>query len=73
MCCRVAGPESLTPSERRVVELAASDLTNRQIAQKLYVTEKTVETHLGHAFSKLDVRSRRELPDALAPEGVAAR
>jgi DNA-binding CsgD family transcriptional regulator len=69
----LSGPESLTPSERRVVELAANELTNRQIAQKLYVTEKTVETHLGHAFAKLDVRSRRELPDVLAAGGVIAR
>jgi DNA-binding CsgD family transcriptional regulator len=69
----LSGPESLTPSERRVVELAATELTNRQIAQKLYVTEKTVETHLGHAFAKLDIRSRRELPDALTADGVTGR
>jgi DNA-binding CsgD family transcriptional regulator len=62
----LSGPESLTPSERRVVELAARDLTNRQIAQTLYVTEKTVETHLSRAFAKLDVRSRRALADVLA-------
>jgi DNA-binding CsgD family transcriptional regulator/RecA/RadA recombinase len=62
----LSGPESLTPSERRVVELAANEMTNRQIAQALYVTEKTVETHLSHAFAKLDVRSRRALADALA-------
>jgi DNA-binding CsgD family transcriptional regulator len=68
----LSGPESLTPSERRVVDLAASELTNRQIAQKLYVTEKTVETHLGRAFAKLDVRSRRDLPHALTAEGAAA-
>jgi DNA-binding CsgD family transcriptional regulator len=62
-----AGADSLTPSERRVVELAAGGDTNRQIAQTLFVTEKTVETHLGHAFRKLDVSSRRQLPDVLAP------
>ncbi len=61
-----AGPDSLTPSERRVVELAASGGTNREIAQELFVTEKTVETHLGRAFRKLDVSSRRQLPDVLA-------
>jgi DNA-binding CsgD family transcriptional regulator len=60
------GPDSLTPSERRVVELAASGATNREIAQELFVTEKTVETHLGRAFRKLDVSSRRQLPDVLA-------
>jgi DNA-binding CsgD family transcriptional regulator len=61
-----SGTDSLTPSERRVVELAADGGTNRQIAQTLFITEKTVETHLGHAFRKLDVSSRRQLPDVLA-------
>jgi DNA-binding CsgD family transcriptional regulator len=61
------GADSLTPSERRVVDLAAAGGTNRQIAQTLFVTEKTVETHLGRAFRKLDISSRRQLPDVLAP------
>ena len=59
------GADSLTPSERRVVELAAAGGTNREIAQTLFVTEKTVETHLGRAFRKLDISSRRQLPDVL--------
>ncbi len=59
------GADSLTPSERRVSELAAAGGTNREIAQTLFVTEKTVETHLGRAFRKLDVSSRRQLPDVL--------
>jgi DNA-binding CsgD family transcriptional regulator len=61
-----AGADALTPSERRVVELAAAGGTNREIAQTLFVTEKTVETHLGRAFRKLDITSRRQLPDVLA-------
>jgi DNA-binding CsgD family transcriptional regulator len=61
-----AGADSLTPSERRVVELAATGNTNREIAQTLFVTEKTVETHLGRSFRKLDISSRRQLPDVLA-------
>ena len=61
-----SGARSLTPSERRVVELAAAGGTNREIAQSLFVTEKTVETLLGRAFRKLDVSSRRQLPDVLA-------
>jgi DNA-binding CsgD family transcriptional regulator len=61
-----AGAGSLTPSEQRVVELAATGGTNREIAQSLFVTEKTVETHLGRAFRKLDISSRRQLPDVLA-------
>jgi DNA-binding CsgD family transcriptional regulator len=55
------GVDSLTPSERRVAELAAEGLTNRDIAQSLFITEKTVETHLGHVYGKLDVRSRHKL------------
>ena len=61
-----AGTDSLTPSERRVAELAASGQTNREIAQTLFVTEKTVEAHLGRAFRKLDVTSRRQLPSVFA-------
>jgi DNA-binding CsgD family transcriptional regulator/tetratricopeptide (TPR) repeat protein len=61
-----AGADALTPSERRVVELAATGGTNREIAQTLFVTEKTVETHLGRSFRKLDISSRRQLPDVLA-------
>jgi len=60
------GADSLTASELRVVELAATGGTNREIAQTLFVTEKTVETHLGRAFRKLDVSSRRQLPEVLA-------
>src|SRR5829696_4848827 len=60
------GADSLTPSERRVVDLAATGDTNRQIAQTLFVTEKTVETHMGRAFRKLDISSRRQLPEVLA-------
>jgi DNA-binding CsgD family transcriptional regulator len=61
-----SGADSLTPSERRVAELAAAGGTNREIAQTLFVTEKTVETHLGRAFRKLDISSRRQLRGVLA-------
>ena len=60
------GADSLTPSERRVAELAAAGGTNREIAQTLFVTEKTVETHMGRTFRKLTISSRRQLPDVLA-------
>ena len=56
-----AGRDALTASERRVAELAAGGLTNRQIAQKLFVTLRTVETHLTSAYRKLDVQGRDEL------------
>ncbi len=62
--CRAS--ESLTASERRVATLAAGGQTNREIAQALFVTPKTVEVHLSNAYRKLDIRSRRELPGALA-------
>jgi DNA-binding NarL/FixJ family response regulator len=60
-----SGPGSLTASERRVADMAAAGETNRDIAQALYVTPKTVEVHLSNAYRKLGVRSRRELPEAL--------
>ena len=60
------GSAALTPSERRIAELAASGLTNIRIAQDLFVTPKTVETHLTNVFRKLGVGSRRELAAALS-------
>ena len=59
------GADALSPSERRVVALAIEGLSNRQIAEALFVTRKAVEWHLGNAYRKLDVRSRHELPGAL--------
>jgi DNA-binding CsgD family transcriptional regulator len=60
------GVESLTERELRVARLAADGQTNRDIAQTLYVTPKTVEVHLTNAYRKLSISSRRELPAALA-------
>jgi DNA-binding NarL/FixJ family response regulator len=67
------GVESLTPSERRVADLAATGMTNRRIAQSLFVTVKTVEAHLSAAYLKLDIRSRGELADALGGADAAAK
>jgi DNA-binding CsgD family transcriptional regulator len=62
---------SLTPSERRVAQLAARGLANREIAQALFVTVKTVESHLGHVYAKLGIASRAALPDELGePESA---
>jgi DNA-binding CsgD family transcriptional regulator len=61
----LTGVESLTASERRVAELAAQGLTNREIAQALFVTARTVEGHLTRTFQKLDLRSRDELTKVL--------
>ena len=67
------GVEALTPAERRVAQLAAEGLTNRQIAETLWVTLKTVEVHLGRSYGKLGIGSRRELASALGLEAGAAR
>jgi DNA-binding CsgD family transcriptional regulator len=59
------GLDRLTPSELRVAQLAAGGDTNRQIAQKLYVTLKTVEVHLSSVYRKLDLTSRSQLAQTL--------
>jgi len=55
------GWEALTPAERRVATLAAEGCGNREIAQQLFVSRRTVETHLTHVFQKLGVATRAEL------------
>ena len=67
---RRQGVDALTPSELRVARLAAEGRTNRQIAHGLYVTLKTVETHLAHAYAKLGISQRNELPEVLAGENL---
>ena len=62
------GVEQLTASERRVAELAAERISNPEIAQALFVTRKTVETHLGRVYRKLDIAGRGELARALADQ-----
>jgi DNA-binding CsgD family transcriptional regulator len=62
----LSGVESLTPSERRVAELAAEGPTNREIAQALFITPKTVEVHLSRVYRKLGITSRSQLAAALA-------
>jgi DNA-binding CsgD family transcriptional regulator len=63
-----SGIESLTAAERRVARMAAEGMTNRDIAQALFVTVRTVENHLARAYSKLDVHSRAALPAAFAKD-----
>ena len=60
------GADALTPSELRVARMAAGGMTNREIAQGLFVTPRTVETHLTHAYGKLGITSRDGLGSALA-------
>ena len=55
------GWDSLTPTEHRVVDLATEGLTNPQIGERLYVSRRTVQTHLAHVFTKLGISSRTQL------------
>jgi DNA-binding NarL/FixJ family response regulator len=61
----LTGAEALTAAQLRVARLAADGLGNRAIAEALFLTEKTVEGHLGHAYRKLGIRSRTQLAAAL--------
>ena len=61
-----AGWAGLTRSEEQVARLAAAGLTNRQIGSRLFISPRTVQTHLSHVFAKLGVASRRELSDQAA-------
>ena len=63
--CATSGADALTPTERRVATLAADGLTNRAVARALFVSEKTVETHLGAVYRKLGVSARSQLAGAL--------
>jgi DNA-binding NarL/FixJ family response regulator len=62
------GVEALTPSELRIVRMAAEGHSNREIAQELYVTLKTVEGHLSRAYAKLGIEGRGELSRVLEGE-----
>jgi len=55
------GWESLTPTERAVVDLVAEGLSNPQVGERLFISRRTVQTHLSHIFTKLDVSSRSQL------------
>ena len=64
-----ASAGGLTAAEQRVVDLAASGLSNKQIARRLFVAVHTVEVHLAHAYAKLGVHSRVQLASRLASHG----
>jgi len=57
----ITGWDALTPAEQTVARLAGEALTNREIAERLYLSPHTVTTHLRHIFTKLDIHSRVEL------------
>ena len=62
----LTGRDALTAMELRVAGLAAAGLSTPEIAQSLFITTKTVETHLGHTYRKLDIHSRHQLARALS-------
>jgi DNA-binding CsgD family transcriptional regulator len=66
---RLRGIDALTPAELRVARRAAEGRSNREIAQALFITSKTVADHLGSSYSKLQIASRAELAAALAADG----
>jgi DNA-binding CsgD family transcriptional regulator len=67
---RTRADDELTPSERRIAELAAAGASNREIAAQLFLSVRTVETHLTSAYRRLGIASRRQLPGALASASV---
>jgi DNA-binding CsgD family transcriptional regulator len=64
---RPAAPGQLTETERRVAELAAAGLTNREVAQRLFLAVKTVEANLARVYHKLAITSRAELGARMGP------
>jgi DNA-binding CsgD family transcriptional regulator/energy-coupling factor transporter ATP-binding protein EcfA2 len=66
---RPGNPAGLTAREAEVARLAASGLTDREIAERLVLSVRTIETHLTRAYRKLGVQSRRGLPEVLAVLG----
>jgi len=68
---RLKGPDALTPAELRTARMAAGGLSNREIAQALFVSAKTVETQLSHAYAKLGIAGRSELASSLSAAAAA--
>jgi DNA-binding CsgD family transcriptional regulator len=63
-----SGVDALTPAERRVARMAATGMSNRELAEALFVTVKAVEWHLRNVYRKLGIAGRAELPAALGPD-----
>jgi DNA-binding CsgD family transcriptional regulator len=64
----LTGRDALTPRERRIATMAAAGMSNREIAEALFITRKTVETHLGRTFRKLGAVARGDLAHLLEAE-----
>jgi DNA-binding CsgD family transcriptional regulator len=69
----ITGRDALTTSELRVARFAAEGLTNREIAQALFITISTAKTHLGHVYRKLGITRRDQVADALTGSVVDDR
>ena len=70
---RLSGVDALTGAELRVARMAAEGKSNREIAQGLFLTTKTVESHLSRTYSKLEIPGRLELSSKLgSPEEMGA-
>jgi DNA-binding CsgD family transcriptional regulator len=65
---RITGRDALTATERRIAELATEGMTNRQIAEALFITRRTAESHLHHVFRKLGIHARGDLHRALTAQ-----
>ena len=63
--------DDLTAQERLIAGLARDGMSNPEIGARLFLSPRTVEWHLRNVFSKLDIRSRRELVDALSSSDLA--
>jgi DNA-binding CsgD family transcriptional regulator len=70
---RISGADALTASELRVAQLAAEGLTNREIAQALFVSHPTVVTHLSHCYAKLGINNRQQLASVLGRTHASRR
>jgi DNA-binding NarL/FixJ family response regulator len=70
---RTQKPDELSPPEAAVAQLAQAGRTNREIAQQLHLSIKTVETHLGHIYQKLGIRSRWQLSGRTGPDSNSYR
>jgi len=63
-------PSDLTPTEEKIARLAAEGLTNREVAERAFVSAKTVEANLSRVYDKLGVRSRAQLGRVMAARAV---
>jgi DNA-binding CsgD family transcriptional regulator len=68
----LTGVDALTASERRVARMAAEGMSNKELAQALFVTVKAVEVHLSSVYRKLQISSRAQLAETLAGGHPAA-